>query len=136
MNGLYKQFLKLLEDLIYSHQVSTETRGDCARFEIATGSGRSQLVWLINFKDDNDESWVGIFSVVGEITLMESAIHALRSVDRFAPYGITLDEKNQLTLTMSTKISNLDQDLFNRSIVLVASKADELEEVLFGIDRL
>lgn len=136
LNKLYKQFLKLLEDSIYSHQVSTEKWGDCARFEIATGSGRSQLVWLINFKDDAGESWVGIFSIVGTIKTMESAVHALRNVDAFAPYGISLDEQNQLVLTVSTKISNLDQGLFNRSIVMVASKADELEETLFGVDKL
>jgi hypothetical protein len=67
---------------------------------------------------------------------MESAVHALRSVDAFAPYGIRLDEDNQLVLTVSAKTSNLDQELFNRSIVMVASKADELEETLFGVDKL
>lgn len=136
LNRFYKQFLNLFEDSIYSHQVLTETWGDCARFEVATGNGRSQLVWIINFKDDDSESWVGIFSIVGEITLMESAVHALRSVDRFAPYGITLDDKNQLVLTVSAKIGNLDQELFNRSIIMVASKADQLEETLFGVDQL
>lgn len=135
LNKFYKHFLKLREDLIYSHQVSTEKWGDSARFEIATGNYRSQLVWLFNFKTDN-ESWVGIFSIVGKITLMDSAVHALRSVDAFAPYCIRLDETNQLTLSVNAKVSNLDQELFDRSILMVAAKADELEETLFGVDNL
>jgi hypothetical protein len=91
---------------------------------------------LINFKSGTGESWVGIFSIVGEITLMESAVHALRSVDAFAPYCLRLDDKNQLVLTVSAKISNLDIESFARSIMMVASKADELEETLFGVDQL
>ena len=63
-------------------------------------------------------------------------MYALRSVDAFAPYGLRLDEDNQLVLTVSAKTSSLDQELFNRSIVMVASKADELEETLFGVDKL
>lgn len=136
LNDFYKQFLQSFESYIYNHQILTEKWGDCARFEIATGSGRSQIVWLMNFKGNEGESWVGIFSIVGKITLMESAVHALRNVDVFAPYCIRLDDTNQLILTVSAKISNLDQDLFNRSIAMVASKADELEETLFGVDKL
>lgn len=136
LNKFYKQFLEDLEDSIHAHRVTTEKWGDCARFEIVTGTGRSQLVWLMTFKDDNSESWIGIFSIVGKITSMDSAVQALRGVDAFAPYGIRLDEDNQLVLTTIVKTSNLDQSLFNRSIVVVASKADELEETLFGVDKL
>lgn len=136
LNTFYKQFFAKFEKAIYSHQITTEKRGDCARFEFATGLRRSQLVWLINFKNDKDESCVGIFSIVGKITLMNSAVHALQRVDMFAPYGISLDDENQLILTASMKVSNLDQELFDRSVVMVATKADELEEALFGVDKL
>jgi len=136
LNKLYKQFLETLEESIHGHQVLTKGGVDCARFEIATDTRRSQLVWLINFKDNDGESWVGIFSIVGKITLMDSAVHALRSVDAFAPYGIRLNEDNELVLSVSVKTSNLDQEWFNRSMVIVALKADELEETLFGVDNL
>ena len=136
LNKLYKCFLEQLEDSIYAHQVSTEKWGDCARFEIATGKGRSQFVWLLNFNGNDNESWVGVFSIVGKIKLFESAIHALRSVDALAPYGIRLDDSNELVLSMSSNIKNIDQQLFNRSIIMVGTKADELEETLFGIDKL
>jgi hypothetical protein len=43
LNILYKQFLDLRENSIYSHQVLTEKWGDCARFEIATSTGRHSL---------------------------------------------------------------------------------------------
>lgn len=136
LNRLYKEFLLLREDLIYAHQISSDESGDKARFEIATSSGRSQLVWLMNFRTSDDESWVVIFSVVGEITLVESAVHALRAVDAYAPYGIRLDESNRLILSSIAKISNLDTELLDRTILMVAAKADELEETLFGVDRL
>jgi hypothetical protein len=67
---------------------------------------------------------------------MESAVRALQSVDSFAPYGISLDENNRLILTTIIKISNLDQELFDRTVVMVATKADELEELIFGVDKL
>lgn len=136
LNELYKKFLESLGELIYTHRVSTEKWGDCARFEILTGGRRSQLVWLMNFKNSDNESFVSIFSIVGKIRLMESAVHALKSVDAFSPYVVSLDDDNSLRLTANSKINNLDQDLFNRSIIMVASKADELEEELFGVDKL
>ncbi|MBD2034031.1 hypothetical protein H6F76_03065 [Leptolyngbya sp. FACHB-321] len=136
LNQLYKEFLRLRESMIYGHQILNETTGDTARFEIATKPGRSQFVWLYNFTTDRNESWVSICSIVGEITLVESAVHALRAVDAYAPYGIRLTEDNQLVLTSIAKISNLDTDLLDRTILMVAVKADELEETLFGADRL
>jgi DNA-directed RNA polymerase subunit RPC12/RpoP len=136
LNKFYKQFLKKYEEIIYTHQIESAKWGDCARFEIITGSRRSQLVWMMIFNDDNNESYVIIFSLVGKIRMMESAIHALRSVDKFAPYSLSLGDDNQLVLTSRAKISNLDQDLFDSTVIMVAKKADELEESLFGVDKL
>jgi hypothetical protein len=136
LNRLYKTFLNTKNDSIYGHQVSTEKWGDSARFEIATTRGRSQIIWLMNQISSDDGSWIAVFSVVGEVTTKDAAVHALRSVEMFAPYNIRLDDDNYLVLSALAKISNLDQDLFNTTLMMVALKADELEKVLFGVDRL
>lgn len=136
LNKLYKQFTKKFEKYIYGFRITTEKRGDCARFELATGDKRSQLVWMFDFKSKDGESLLGIYSIVGKISLMESAVRALQSVDAFGPYGISLDDDNKLILTTMAKIKNLDQETFNNSVVMVATKADELEEAIFGVDKL
>jgi len=136
LNRLYKGFIDTRGSILYGHRVSTEKWGDSARFEIATSSGRSQLVWLINFFTEDQDSWVSIFSYVGEITTTDEAVHALRSVEPFAPYNIRLDEDNHLVLNASARISNVDQELFDRTLIMVACKADELEKTLFGRDTL
>ena len=136
LSQIYKDFLNLRENIIYNHQIINGEAGETARFEIATTTGRSQLVWLCNCTINKNESWVAIFSIVGEITLVESAVHALRAVDTYAPYGIRLTEDNNLVLTSIVKISNLDLELLDRTILMVAVKADELEETLFDADRL
>lgn len=135
LNQLYTDFLQLREDLICAHRVLNEESRDKARFEIIIGNGRTQLVWLDNYKVEDGESLVVIYSVVGEITLMESAIHALRSVDICAPYCIGLSKENYLFLSSMAKITTLDIELLDRTILMVAVKADELEETLFGIDK-
>lgn len=135
LNELYEHFLRSREEQIHNHQLLNEHSGTVAKLEIITDIGRSQLIFVSSFLDGQGEMWVGVFSNIGIITEKDSAIIALRNVDKFAPYCLSLEDNNTLMLTAAHKVSNLDDDTFERMLMMVAHKADSLEEVIFGIDR-
>lgn len=135
LNDLYEHFLQSQEGIIHNHQILNEHSETVAKLEIITDIGRSQLIFISSFLDEHGETWVGVFSNIGEITEKDSAILALRNVDKFAPYCLSLEDDNRLLLTAAHRVSNLDNTTFEQMLMMIAHKADSLEEGIFGIDR-
>lgn len=133
LNKLYVDFLKSHEKII-KHQTMGE-REDSVVIELRTQNGRTQLIVVSKFQQ-GEIPCVILASQIGKIKFNETAVEALRSVDIFSMYTISLDDDNQLWVSNMRILANLTAAEFAFSIINIASFADEMEDDIFGVDNL
>jgi hypothetical protein len=134
LNSLYTELLKVYEPKIVSQQIDRGDRFEHAVMEIRTEKFRTQFVWVYKI-DLASHTFVGIASKVGKISIADSAIIALRSVDIFSMFTVSLDDDNDLWVSNRRLIEGFTAREFAAAIDAVAKHADELEKEIFGTDQ-
>ncbi len=133
LNALYSDLLDVYESKIVRQSIHRGDNFEHADMEIRTEGHRTQMVMIFRM-DVGSHVAVGIASSVGTIQNTDQAVHALRSVNWFSRYTVSLDEDNELWVSNHRLIEGFTALEFAVTIDAVAKHADTLEKEILGRD--
>lgn len=133
LNQLYADFLKNNEQSIVSQKIDKGDNNELAIVELRTTGARTQIVVIYRF-EKNGLNFVGMSSTIGEIKYNETAVTALRAVDMFSIYTISLNNDNELIVSNMRLIEGFNTLEFSVAINTIAKFADKMEKDIFGVD--
>ena len=133
LNALYSDLLDVYESKIVHQSIHRGDNFEHAEMEIRTEGHRTQMVMIFRM-DVGSLVAVGISSAVGTIQNTDQAVHALRSVNWFSRYTVSLDENNKLWVSNHRLIEGFTALEFAVTIDAVAKHADTLEKEILGRD--
>lgn len=129
----YNSIVANLRSQIRQHRI---VDGDQLFFEVATGNGRTQLVYVSSMFDERlNKKRFFVLSLVGATTEPLCALITLRVAGIFRQVNFSINDSDEIEVVF---IADLDEstDKLWLDMLLVARAADKLEEALFGWDRL
>jgi hypothetical protein len=133
LNALYSDLLNVYESKIVHQSIHRGDNFEHAEMEIRTEGHRTQVVMIFRMEIGSYVE-VGVASKVGEIATKDDAVHALRSVDMFSGYTVSLDKDNELWVSHRRLIEGFTALEFAVTIDAVAKHADTLEKEILGRD--
>ena len=133
LNQLYADFLKNNEQSIVSQKIDKGDNNELAIVEMRTSGARTQIVVIYRFAE-NGLNFVGMSSTIGEIKYNETAVTALRAVNMFSIYTISLNNDNELIVSNMRLIEGFNALEFAVAINAIAKFADKMEKDIFGVD--
>jgi len=133
LNALYSSFVDEYDHKILKHNVIDGDSVELGVVEIMTGGMRSQVV-LIYRLGIEESDYVGFVSSIGIITLKDTAVEALRTVDISSRYTLSMDEDNTLKASTIRKLDNFDVEEFADIALRIAHYADWMEKAIFDTD--
>jgi DNA-directed RNA polymerase subunit RPC12/RpoP len=133
LNQLYADFLKNYEHLIVSQQIEKGDNNEHALVEMRTTGNRTQFVFIFRYSQNN-YTFVGMSSTIGKIQYNETAVAALRAVNVFSIYTISLSNDNELIVSNMRLIEGFTTIEFAVAISAIANFADKMEKDIFGSD--
>jgi hypothetical protein len=133
LNQLYADFLKNNEQSIVSQKIDKGDNNELAIVEMRTAGTRTQIIVIYRFAE-NGHNFVGMSSTIGEIKYNETAVTALRAVNMFSIYTISLNNDNELIVSNMRLIEGFNALEFAVAINAIAKFADKMEKDIFGVD--
>jgi hypothetical protein len=133
LNQLYADFLKNNEHLVVSQQIEKGDNNENAIVEMRTTGNRTQFVFIFRYTQNN-YTFVSMASYIGKIKFNETAVAALRAVNVFSIYTISLDNDNELVVSNLRLIDGFTTIEFAAAISAIANFADKMEKDIFGTD--
>jgi hypothetical protein len=125
--------LKNYEHLIVSQQIEKGDNNEHALVEMRTTGNRTQFVFIFRYSQNN-YTFVGMSSTIGKIQYNETAVAALRAVNVFSIYTISLSNDNELIVSNMRLIEGFTTIEFAVAISAIANFADKMEKDIFGSD--
>jgi hypothetical protein len=119
--------------LIVSQQIEKGDNSENALVEMRTTGNRTQFVFIFRYSQ-NDYTFVGMSSTIGKIQYNETAVAALRAVNVFSIYTISLNNDNELIVSNMRLIEGYTTIEFAVAISAIANFADKMEKDIFGTD--
>jgi DNA-directed RNA polymerase subunit RPC12/RpoP len=133
LNQLYADFLKNNEHLVVSQKIDKGDNSENAIVEMRTTGNRTQIVFIFRYTQNN-YTFVSMASYIGKIKYNETAVAALRAVNMFSIYTISLDDDNELVVSNLRLIDGFTTIEFAAAISAIANFADKMEKDIFGSD--
>jgi hypothetical protein len=133
LNQLYADFLKTNEHLIVSQHIEKGDNSENAVVEMRTTGKRTQFVIIFRYTQ-NKYTFVSMASYIGKIQYNETAVAALRAVNVFSIYTISLNNNNELVVSNMRLIDGFTSLEFAAEISAIANFADKMEKDIFGTD--
>jgi phage FluMu protein Com len=104
LNRIYSSFLANNDNLVINQHIAEDQNNAVGVLTLITEIGRSQILCFFYFELEG-QGYLLINSLIGIISDMESAIYALRNVDKYQSYSLSLDDENCLSLSCARMIS-------------------------------
>ncbi|MFV8750090.1 hypothetical protein ACNOYE_06040 [Nannocystaceae bacterium ST9] len=124
----------VIRDVASQFEVAYKQVGDDAfALEVAFEDGRTQLV-TVGIEDDEDgDSWMSVYSVIGPLAELDA--EALLEANSGIGYAFIAASEGEAYACAQLPLESVDVDLCKAMIWSVAMFADGIEDQAFGTDE-